>query len=80
MAGGLIWYLRGLGVLLIEPVVLFALVLVLVVVLLQLLPHGVDVVLLHQLVLREEKESHHQSQSYANKLNTGWTLMGTFTS
>ncbi len=46
-------YLRRLGVFFVQSVVLFALLLVLIVVFLQLLPHGINVVLLHQLVLRE---------------------------
>lgn len=46
-------YLRRLGVFLVQPVVLFALLLVLIVVFLQLLPHSINIVLLHQLVLTD---------------------------
>lgn len=55
-------YLWGLGVLFVQSVVLFALVLVLTVILLQLLAHSVDVVLFHQLSLNHRGQTSHKPQ------------------
>lgn len=49
-------YLRRLGVFFIQSVVLFALLLVLIVVFLQLLPNSINIILLYQLVLRDGRE------------------------
>ncbi len=46
-------YLRRLGVFFVQSVVLFALLLVLIVIFLQLLPHSINIILLYQLVLRD---------------------------
>lgn len=49
-------YLRRLGVFFVQSVVLFALLLVLIVVFLQLLPNSINIILLYQLVLRDGRE------------------------
>lgn len=49
-------YLRRLGVFFIQSVILFALLLVLIVVFLQLLPNSINIILLYQLVLRDGRE------------------------
>ena len=49
-------YLRRLGVFFVQSVVLFALLLVLIVVFLQLLPNSINIILLYQLVLRDSRE------------------------
>lgn len=69
-------YLGGLGEFLVHPVVLFALLLILAVIFLQLFPHSVNVVLLHQLVLvrrwRDKFKVKHllQTQSWAAQNQT----------